>query len=202
MWCSGWKTHGHWPFCPASRTTRPEITPISTKSRGPASCLRHTPSPEAPLPVWGKKVRRRPFHTPFVLPAGKSTSQRGLPTSIIIHGSSKQCRRKQCYPKPRGFHSRFPKTIKSSKRRNSFQVRLQKSKRGKKPIGQFLLAFTLGDYQKRKKTKQGSLSAKRRRRAGSIESIIICAATPKSVLIRAAWINISGCRFCDLIDDG
>lgn len=156
MWCSGWKTHGHWPFCPASRPTRPEITPISTKSRGPASCLRHTPSPEAPPPVWGKKVRRRPFHTPFVPPVGKSTSQRGLPTSTIIHGSSKQCRRKQCYPKPRGFHSRFPKTIKSSNRRNSFQVWLQKSKGGKNQLGSSSWLSRLVTIKKERKPNKGA----------------------------------------------
>ncbi|KAL1252843.1 hypothetical protein QQF64_017536 [Cirrhinus molitorella] len=121
--------------------------------------------------------------------------------SIVIHGSSKQCRRKQCYPKPRGFHSRFPRDDKILKKKKFLSSPASKIQRGKKTIGQFLLAFTLGGYQKRKKTKQGSLSAKRRR-AGSIESIIICAATPKSVLITAARIDISGCRFCDLIDEG
>lgn len=34
-----------------------------------------------------------------------------------------------------------------------------------------------------------------------MESIIICAATPKSVLITGTRINFSGCRFCDLIDE-
>lgn len=132
MWCSGWKTHGHWPFCPASKPTRPEITPISTKSRGPASCLRHTPSPGAPPPVWGKKVRRRPFHTPFVPPVGKSTSQRGLPMSIVIHGSSKQCRRKQCYPKPQGFHSRFPSDDKILKKKKFLSSPASKIQKGEK----------------------------------------------------------------------
>lgn len=148
VWCSGWKTHGHWLFCPAPRPTRPEITQVSTKSRGLASCLRHTPSPATPPQAWGKKARRRPFHTPFVPPVGKSTSQRAVPMSIIIHGSSKWCKRKQCYPKPRGFHRRFPKkTIKSSKRRNSFQVWLQKTKGKKNTNGLFLLAFTLDDHE-------------------------------------------------------
>lgn len=88
-WCSGWKTLERWLFCPAARSTEPKKTPVSTTSRGPARRFHQAPSPTAPPPTRGRRAHRRPFRTPFVQPAGKSASQKGVPMSGVIHGSNK-----------------------------------------------------------------------------------------------------------------